>query len=247
MPDRHNSQAGTNVLKMNPQNIYTESETQMLRLGSMLQLGLRRYAYCKAGAVALTAGTGLQASAPVANHLNCTVSAAVAAGVKVVTPTMGATAVTANQYAEGFLHCNDVSPEGETYLVKSNPAALSGATCAFTLYDGIATAMTTSSQVTLTANPLNAVLIAPNGALTAPFVGVAPIDVTASYFFWLQVGGPAAVLTQGTVVIGQPVGLGGTADGACGPVAADTTDIWGVVMQVNASTEYSLINLYPKF
>lgn len=225
------------------QDIYEEKSTQLHRLGSKLVLGERIFQYCGNAAVALTAGKMVQSSAPIPNHTNVTVSAAVAIDGKVVTPTMGATAVTANQYADGYMHVNDVTGEGQCYRVKSHPAALSGATCAFTLYDALEAALDATSQVTLVANPYKEVIIAPNAALTAPARGVPLIGVTASYYFWLQTAGPAPVLVQGTVVIGQPVGLGGTADGACGPIAAFTTDIWGRVMQVNASTEYALIDL----
>lgn len=225
------------------QGIYEESSVPQAQLGELLVVGDRAFRYAKNGASALAAGKMCQGAAPAANHLNCAVAANAGAGSRTVTVTLGATALAADAYAEGWFHVNDATGEGQCYRIKSHPAAGSAEAVVVTLYDEIVTALTTSSEVTLTANLYNGVVIAPNGGLTSAAVGVPLVPITASYYFWLQVGGCAPVLTQGTVVIGQPVGLGGTADGACGPLAADTTDVWGSVIRVNASTEYSLINL----
>ena len=224
------------------QSIYEASETLKGKIGTILHLGERAFVYAQAGAVALAAGKMVQSSAPVPNHLNIT-PAVTAVYSQEVTVTLGATEATKNQYRNGWFHVNGDAGEGQCYRIKSNPAADSGATCLITLYDSIAVALTAASDVTLTANAYKGVIIVPHAALTAPARGVPLVAITEAYYGWLQVAGPAPVLTQGTVVIGQKVGLGGTADGACGPVAADVTDVWGTVMQVNASTEYSLIDL----
>lgn len=241
--------AGETVRTMNSgvviprQSIYEESSTAKHALGDKCMVGERVFHYCKNGSVALADGKIVQSSAPVANYLNKPVAANVSVGATRVSFTPGATACTANQFANGYLHCNDVAPEGTIYKIKSHLACAGSVAMWVELYDPVWKAMTTSSEVTLTKSPWDEVIIAPNGGLTAPIVGVPLIDVTASYYFWAQTWGPAPVLTQGTIVIGQPVGLGGTADGAIGPMAADTTDVVGVTMQVNASTEYSLIFL----
>lgn len=225
------------------QGIYEQSSVPQAKVGEELVVGDRAFKYALNGAVALDPGKMCQGAAPVANHLNCAVAAAAGAGSNTVTVTLGATALSANAYAEGWLHVNDVNGEGQCYRIKSHPSALSAGTVVVTLYDEIVTALTTSSEVTLTANLYSGVVIAPNTGLTSAAVGVPLIPVTAAHYFWIQTKGVAAVLTQGTVVIGQKVGLGGTADGACGPVASDVTDTWGRVVRVNASTDYSLIDL----
>ena len=223
------------------QSVYEESSTPKAKLGHRLVLGERVFRYGKAGSSNLSRGKMCQGPAPVANHKNIAVAAAAAAGATEITVTLGATAATKNQYAEGYLHVNDANGEGQCYKIKSHPAGSASGSLTVTLYDPIETALTTSSEVTLTANPFNGVIVAPNGGLTQIVVGVPLIAVTAGYYAWFQTRGPAPVLGQGTLVIGQNVGLGGTADGACGPVSADTTFVWGKVMQVNASTEYALI------
>lgn len=224
------------------QGIYEQSETALATLGDEIKVGDGLFVYAKNGAATLAPGRMTQSPAPVPNHLNCAAAAA-AIGSRTVTVTLGATATTANQYAEGTLHVNDVTGQGQKYRIKSHPAADLSTAVVITLYDDIVTALDATSEVTLTAHPYNGVVIVPNAALTAPPAGIPLIPVTAAYYCWLQVRGNAPCLTQGTVVIGQPVGLGGTADGACGPVAADTTAVWGTVAQVNASGDDSLIKL----
>lgn len=225
------------------QSIYEESATPKAKTSARLVLGDRVFRYCLNGGVALAAGKMTQSAAPAANHSNLTVAAAVAAGSRTITATLGATAAAKNLYAGGYVHVNDVTGEGGCYRIKGHEAVLSSGVITLDLYDEVQLALTTSSQVTLTKGSYDSVIIAPNGGLTAPARGVPLLAITASYYFWLQTKGPAPVLTIGTVVIGQKVGLGGTNDGAAGPVAADVTDTWGRVMQVNATTEYSLIDL----
>ena len=225
-------------------SVYEESDQDHgHKYGDICKVGNRLFAFAKNGAVALAAGKMCQGPAGVANHLNCAVNTAAVVGATEVKVTLGATAATANQYTNGYLHVNDVDGEGQTLRIKSHPAADASASLTVTTYDPLVVALTTSSEATLSYDPCQGVVIAPNGGLTNVCVGVPLKAVTASYYCWLAIYGPTAVLTQGTAVVGQPVGLGGTADGACGPVAADTTDIWGRVIRVNASTEYSLIHL----
>lgn len=226
------------------QSIYEESAAAKHAFGDMCCLpGSRLFVYCKNGAVALTDGIIVQAAAPLANHKNRALNAAAAIGALKVQVAFGATAAAANYYSEGYLHFNDVAPEGTIYKVKSHLAISGSDNVWINFYDPLWKAATTSSEVTLTKAKEDSVIILPNTGLTAPAVGVPLIDITASYYFWAQCYGPCPVLTQGTVVIGQPVTVGGTTDGAVGPCTAVTDARFGDVMQVNASTEYSLIFL----
>lgn len=226
------------------QSIYEQSSEQLHALGAKISLGDGRvFHYSQMGAVAVAAGALCQAAAPIAHHTNRLAAAAVVVGARRIQVAPGATGGAANLYAEGYLHCNDAAPAGLIYKVKSHLAITASTAFWVNLYDPVIEVLTTASEVTLAHNPYKGLLIAPNAALTAAPMGVPIIDVTAAYYAWLQTAGPCAVLTQGTVVIGQKVGLGGTADGAIGPVAADVTVTVGKVMRVNASTEYSLIYL----
>ena len=226
------------------QGIYEQSEEAVALLGEELKVGDALFVYSKNGSGdALAAGKMCQASAPVANHLDLACAVA-AAGSRTVTVTLGGTAVTADQYADGILAVNAGVGLGQKYRIKSHPAQTSTTgDVVITLYDDIVTALDATSKATLTKHPHDGLLVVPSGGLSAPAHGVPLIPVTASYYFWLQRSGDAPCLTQGSVIIGQPVGLGGTADGACGPIAADTTAAWGVTARVNSSGEYSTITL----
>ena len=79
-------------------------------------------------------------------------------------------------------------------------------------------------------------------SITGATLGVTVVDMAASAYGWFAVSGPATVLTSGTLVVGNhAVPLG--AVGAVGPAAGDVIQVIGVVMIVNVTTDYSLINL----
>ena len=227
------------------QSIYEESSVALHSLGDCIALpGSRIFTYCKNGAVALIDGAVVQAAVVIPNHVNRTVAATAAVGATSVSINIGATAATLNQYAEGYLYFNEAAPEGTYYKVKSHLANAGSLAMVVRLYDPLwKVATITTSYASLVKAREDSVLVMPNAGLTGCVVGVPIIDVTASYYFWAQTYGPCAVLGQGTLVVGQPVGIGGTANGAVGPLAADTTDVIGSVIQVSGSTEYSFIFL----
>jgi hypothetical protein len=81
-------------------------------------------------------------------------------------------------------------------------------------------------------------------AETAALAGVTVRDVTADYYCWLQVSGPAAALTLGTIVVGNNVTRAtATTNGAVQAAGSDVDTILGEVMVVNVTTDYSLIDL----
>lgn len=229
--------------KFYKQALFTESSVQLAPLGAKWPLADgREFIYCKDGGSGQATGTLLQTAAPEANHLNKTVAVAAAIGDTTVTVNIVATAVTANQYAEGWLHINDATGEGYAYKIRSHPAASASATCVFTLYDAIRVALVAdTSEYTLTKHRCADVIVFPTTQTGAP-VGFTTHVVTASYYFWAQRKGELAVLTNGAVVVGNDV-IPST--GVAGAVmAGGTNDIVGAVgrvMQVNADTEYSLI------
>ena len=228
------------------QSIYEESSTAKHSLGDCCALpGGRIFTYCKNGAVALTDGLVVQGAVPLPNHLNQTVAATAAAGATRISLTPGATGAAVNYYSEGYLHFNEAAPEGTYYKVKSHLAITASVAFWVNLYDPLVKAATiTTSYWTLTKETHDSVVVLPStGTPTSKIVGVPIIDVTASYYFWAQVAGPCAVLGQGTLVVGNLVGPGGTAAGSVGPRTAYTSPIIGEVIQVNASTEFSLIFL----
>mgnify|MGYP003625679297 FL=1 len=222
---------------------YAESSTQLFPLGSRLLYGNTVYRYGKMGAAAVTAGKCVTHAASIAHHFDLTPTAGVAAGETAISVETAGTDITLNQYANGYLYVNDAAGEGQMLRIKSNPAHDHSAdpSIVITCYDDLATAITTSSRITLIPDP-NSALIGQAATTTGATMGVTIVDMTAAYYGWFAVSGPATVLTSGTLVVGNhAVPLG--AVGAVGPAAGDVIQVIGVVMIVNVTTDYSLINL----
>ena len=195
------------------------------------------------GSGAVTAGKLVQHAAVIANHTNMTATATTAVGETAISvETSGDTDMTLNQYADGYLWVNDVNGEGQTMRVKSNPAHDHSAdpSVVITTYDPLATALTTSSELSLIANPYTGLIVAP-ATETGTVMGATVIDMTASYYGWFTVSGPQALLSVGTVVVGNIcVRSGGTAGGVAPATDNLLTEI-GEVMAARADTEYSLV------
>jgi hypothetical protein len=234
------------------QGLFETSSTQKQVLGTIRKLNDgRKFVYAKAGGVDLAAAKLVQAPAPIANHTNCAVAAAVAIGERSVTLTLGATAVTANQYKDGFLLVNNGTGKGCAYKIKSHPAASGGASLTVTLYDKIRVALdATTSKGSLVSCSQNGVIIHPSPP-TAKLVGVPLLAVTAGYYFWAQCGGCAPVLIDGTVTVGKKVVASGSVDGAIALMALTSgtpntgSDQYpvGVMVQNGVDTEYGIVDL----
>ena len=226
---------------------FTSGASQLFPLGSKLLYGNTTYRYCKMGSAAVTAGKCITHAASIAHHFDLAPTADVAAGETAISvETAGDTDITLNQYAGGYLYINDGAGEGQMLRIRSNPAHdhSSDPSIVITTYDDLATAITASSstRITLIADPLSA-LIVQAATTTGATMGVTVVDMAASHFGWMAVSGPQAVLTSGTLVVGNhAVPLG--AAGAVGPAAGDVIQVVGTVMIVNVTTDYSLINLY---
>lgn len=227
------------------QGIFEQSATQIEALGTPWTLADgRKFVYAKNGAANLGVAVMTQCAVPDTNAHNEAIAAAAAIGATTLTVTFG-DAVTANAYADGYMHVNDATGEGHIYKVKSHPAGT--ASVPVVLYDPIRVALVAStSEITFTKHPQDGVIVYPTTGTSAP-AGVPLIPVTAAYYFWNQVKGPCPILTDGTIVIGQHVRV---SDGTAGAVEALDRDgtaedeaAVGTVLQVNATTEYSLIML----
>lgn len=215
-------------------------------LGSvMLFADGRRFRYGQAAATAIATASLCQQTLNNVNRDELAVAAAVAAGARVITVTNGSAAIAVDDLVEGWVNVEDDAGEGYLYTIKSNDAAAGGATVTLDLYEDVQVALTTATTVLLFINPYSAVIIHPSPA-TAMLVGVTLVAVTASQYAWFQDKGPASVVTQGTVVINEKVIDSASADGAVAPTAstaAGEENYVGVVMEVAATTEHSLINL----
>lgn len=221
------------------QGLYEQSATQKEALDTVMTLiDGRTFAYSQAGAVALAAGKLTSSAVVDTNAVNIAVNTAVA-GDTSLTVTFGG-AVTADFFKDGYLWTNDDTGEGQFMGVKTHAAGT--ADVVIYLKDPVRVNFAADTTVSLSVNRQKLVLIAATTLDNIP-AGVPPIAVTANYYFWNQVKGPCPVLTAGTVVKGNAVGPLTTA-GAIAPAATnDVIGHLGTVLCVNATTEYSLINL----
>lgn len=225
-----------------PQGLFSEDTVRNADLGAKASTADGRvFRYVKAGASALVAGEVQDGPATVANHTNIAVAAAAAAGANQITVTLGATAVTANQYAGGVVVVNDVAGEGYTYLIKSHPAADASAALVVTLADDetIQEALTTSSQVTLVANQYNGVVQHATTEAGVP-VGVAIKDITAGSYGWVQTRGPVSALCAATTGIGLSVAASDTTAGGY-EVGDGILPVIGYALAAGVATEYNPI------
>lgn len=201
------------------QGLFEASATQRHRLGLIRPLEDGRvFAYAQAGAAQLAAGILTQRPVVVANHKNCALTAAcdtVPIGAKEVGPiTIGATALTANQYKDGWLVTQDGTGEGYAYKVRGHAAFdASATTVKILLYDAVRVAIPAGAEVTLAYSQFAAQIIHPSPP-TNLLGGVTPLVVPATYYYWSQVSGVAPILINGTVVVGNIVTASLTVDGA---------------------------------
>ena len=201
----------------------------------------RVFWYSKAGE-AITAGLLCQNSIAIGNHDSDLVTAATAAGASSIVITVGGTAVTADQYKGGTVYVNDNAGQGQSFRIATHAAVSSSGDFTVPLEgkQTVKTALTASSECGLKANPYNGTLIyntTPDGIPT----GFTPTDVASGAYFWQQTYGDAALLVNGTVVLGQCVVPGTTTSGSVDTHVATGDDNWNVAVVTSpivASTEY---------
>ena len=226
---------------------FTSGAGQLFPLGAKLIYGNTTFRYGKLGASAVTAGKCVTHAVLVGNHADIAPTADVAAGQTAISiETGGDTDITLNQYAGGYLLVNDGTAEGQLLRINSNPVHdhSADASCVITTYDDLATALESDdSKIDLIADP-NSALIVQAATTTGATFGVTVVDTAANHYAWFAIAGPAAVLTSGTIVIGNQAVPGG-ASGAVIPGPTNTVIApIGTVMFANGAADYSLINLW---
>lgn len=199
-------------------------------------------------ATTVAAGKLYQDAATIGDHTNIAVTAfqAYSANGNVpakVTVTLGATAVTANQYAGGFVVVNDNVGEGQTLRIASHPAADASASLVITLEDAPNTALTTASEVCLVVAHGNGVIISPT-TVSGAAAGVGLYPIAASSYGFLVSKGEVAGLAQGALVVGTPISIGSVAGSfAQTPYSTNlvTGSILGYAVQAGVDTEYRTV------
>lgn len=162
----------------------------------------KRVVYYKAGAVAVSTGALLQSPALDTAYVGLTATASVNA--LSITVTNGASALTADQFAGGYLEVTAGAGLGQIFDIISHPAAAAAATCVMVVADTVATALA-GSTVTLKLNPANGAIAHPTVA-TGTTLGVALSDVAAGEYGWAGTRGEFPVVSDALVAaLGQTV------------------------------------------
>jgi len=227
---------------------FAQSNVQMHQLGAkgIMENGdIYRYTRIISTGTDLVAGHLMVSLGREANHQNRALSAAASIGDKLVIPTMGATAVDANEYDEGTLSFSDNSPEGEIYKITSHEANAGSLATKVYLERGLVSAATTSSEVALVRNPWNNPAVSQLIAERAAGVALVDWDVSVANFGWLKTHGVAAVLadTTGTTV-GFKVTISNQVNGAVGLYSdVDAEFEVGQAMQESTAGEFNPIYL----
>lgn len=217
----------------------------------------REFVLVQNAGTALVQGTLIQGPAQITNHTNMTVTAASAVGATTVAMTLGATLVTANQYAGGYLIVNASSGIGQTLKIASHPAAAQSAALTVTLEDPVQVALTTSSKVTLRLNPYGSangtdvrtsgVVVCPT-TLTGQVIGVAVSPIAASTttvgtYGLIQTKGLVACLNDATTAIGLDLMPSTNTAGAVMTYVVATSSRVGTATQAGVTTEARQITI----
>src|SRR3990167_3810518 len=195
--------------------------TQSYPLGTRMHVdGERIFRYTKNDATALSVARVVSAARPIfgledrAVSSGAVASGATGEGVNITVSVPLGTKIITNEYKEGLLFVNDGSGEGHVYVIASNPTTdLTLTTAAFTISAPPHLTISTTSRVTLLRNRYQKVVqYSPSQATQV--LGITPVAVSASAYFWLQTGGPCAALQQDDLLENLPVAASDITNGA---------------------------------
>jgi len=219
----------------------------------------RVYTLVQNGGTALVSGVLVQSPASIgANHTGLTLSTQ-AIGDFTVTATLGGTAVTANQYAGGFLVISAGTGIGQTLEIASHPAQTStSGTVVLTLKDPLSVAtLTSDSKGSLTLpqyGSANGATVSTSGVVVNPTTAtgrvigatVYPIPASTSTvptYGFIQTAGPVGVLNQGSTAIGLDLMPSASVAGAVCTYVVATRSRVGTSTVAGEDTKTQLITL----
>lgn len=223
-----------------PQEIFQVSTTQNTDLGAQASAGDGRiFRYCLAGTTALVAGNLLASQGNISGLTN--LATLVAGTLTTFVSTSSTVTVTANQLAGGTMGVRTTPGNGLLYRIKSHPAVTAG-TLAIILEDPLQVALSTASRVDLIPSPYSAVVVSPTTAVGIP-VGIAPLAIPASNYFWAQTRGPVAALADSSVAaVGQAISVSGATAGAI-TASGGTTFAIGIAQEASVSASNTTVYL----
>jgi hypothetical protein len=235
----------TQRISMSAQDARKTNVNKLHDLGTVAETADGRvYRYAQAGAVDLAAGKINNPVAKVSNHTNNAVATAAAVGDRSVNITLaGATATTLGQYDDGFLVVNDSAGVGCAYRIEGTPVIAGSGTGRIQLAEGIATALTTSSKVSLQVSPWAGSVVTAN-SVSLLCNGTNNVAVTAAYYYWSQTAGVASILSDGVIAKNAEAINSDAVNGAVETrVDATVTRAVGVAVEATVDAKYYPIYL----
>ena len=203
------SQVGDATDFINP---YEESSSQEFPLGTKLEIGDRVFRYVLNGASGISAGKVVMMPVIESNGdvTDMAVDTMAANSTSLTGVTNGGnTAITADEYADGWAHVNSGTAIGTCLQIKSHPAVATSGSAEFKLYDRVPLAFAAASTVCLTHSKYYKVIVVATGSLgavpTNQMIGATIVALTANYYGWVLTKGPGALISEGTTVQGGPV------------------------------------------
>jgi len=173
----------------------------------------RIYRYAQASAIALSPGLICVAPDITTAHEDRAVNT-FAVGDLSITVSIGATAITGNEYEEGFVNIIDDNGQGIMYKIANCPPTAINSDVVIRLAEPIRVAAQASTTVTLYRNKYRDIVVSDTNQIDMP-VGVPNVTFPGSYYGWIQTRGPCSILvdTNDTTAT-QGITLGNTDAGA---------------------------------
>ena len=205
----------TEPIKINAwaQGLYETSTTKKECLGAKrITEDGREFRYCKAGGT-LIPGGATYGPALTANHVAQvqTSGAANAVGATNVTVYVGGTAVTANQYDDGYLlvYRTTSGTAGMMYPILSHTTSSAGSeTITVTLKEPLEVATYTTCYLSLIPNPWSSCIAA--AAIATSYTGQAFVACASGSYCWVQTGGLGNTKGGDTATANYPIGPSNT-------------------------------------
>jgi len=225
------------------QGMYETSATQNYRLGTRwARADGRVFHYASANAsAALVRGDVIQSAVSnsiATEQVDMTIATSSAVGDDFAYATIKTDTTTGEDFFKDgwYIVSDDVVASGgaSIYQIKSHPA-IAAASGKFTFYDKINVQILAGQKAGIITNPYKLCVQLPTTITGFP-VGVAPIAVPVSEYFWLQTWGMANVLCKGAVTVGEDVILVTTTAGSCDAQVAGAGSIQFARIGIGGST-----------
>jgi len=187
------------------QGLYAVSTEKKCCLGAMrITEDGRTFRYGKAGGT-LVPGGAVFGAAAVANHVSEVQTAySNAAGALVVTVLIGGTALTANQYDDGYLIVQRTATgtQGLIYPIASHTTSAAGTeTVLVTLKEPLLKATLATDYFSLIANPWASLVAATD--IATSYAGQAFVTMASGEYGWFQTGGLGVATGGDTSAVGM--------------------------------------------